>query len=79
MDALGQRLIRDFDASALKRETAAKLERQARELRAEADEIDRLAELARLELPTPPAQKLNLIDALRRAADMGPTPRRRTR
>lgn len=48
MDKLGERLIRDRDLVAEKRSLADDFERKAKRLRSEADEIERLAELARL-------------------------------
>lgn len=48
-DALGARLIRDREESRQKRMRADRLEREARILRRQTDEIDRLAELARFE------------------------------
>lgn len=51
MDKLGERLIRDRDQVSALRSLAADLEGTARRLRTEADEIERLAELARFELP----------------------------
>lgn len=47
MDKLGERLQRDRQLVMEKRMAAEKLEREARRLRREADEIERVAELAR--------------------------------
>lgn len=57
MDDLGKRLIRDWEVIAQKRARANELEKEARTLRQEADEIQRLAELARFDngrITTPP-------------------------
>lgn len=48
MDALGNRIIADRAQASFNRSRADELERQARKLRAEADEIERLLELARM-------------------------------
>lgn len=47
MDALGERLIRDEAAIKEKRDAADFYERKAQQLRREADELERLKELAR--------------------------------
>lgn len=48
MDNLGNRIIADKGQAAFNRARADELERQARKLRSDADEIERLLELARL-------------------------------
>jgi hypothetical protein len=47
MDELGNRIVADEAQMAFNRSRADELERQARALRKEADEIERLLELAR--------------------------------
>lgn len=47
MDELGNRIIDDRDAARIKRALADKFEREAKQLRREADEIERLLEIAR--------------------------------
>jgi hypothetical protein len=49
MDELGQRIIRDTEAIAAKRDRASQLEAEARKLRRDADEMERLLELARFQ------------------------------
>jgi hypothetical protein len=48
MDDLGQRLINDRAAVIQRRQLADELEQEAKKLRREADEIERLSELSRL-------------------------------
>jgi hypothetical protein len=47
MDVLGSRIIKEREVVSIKRALADKLERDAQQLRREADEIERLLELAR--------------------------------
>lgn len=49
MDALGERIVRDSVTIAERRRMAIDLEKQAAALRREADEIERLLALARLQ------------------------------
>lgn len=49
MDELGQRLINDRAAILERRQRASELEKEAGRLRREADEIERISELSRLQ------------------------------
>lgn len=49
MDKLGERLIKDRDLVAAMRRDADEMERKVRELRHQADEIERVSELARMQ------------------------------
>lgn len=49
MDDLGKRLIKDRETAEAWRQEANRLEHRAKALRRDADELDRLAELARLQ------------------------------
>jgi hypothetical protein len=51
MDALGERIVRERAQIAAKEQRGAALQAEALRLFAEADEMRRLLELARLELP----------------------------
>lgn len=51
MDKLGERIAFDRAMIDLKRKQADRLEREVRDLRRDANEIERLLELARTELP----------------------------
>lgn len=52
MDALGERLIRDRNLVKRLRHEAGEHEKRARELRAEAAEVERISELSRLQPAT---------------------------
>lgn len=58
MDELGQRIIRDKELIREKRKMAHDLERRARQLRDEANETERLLELARSRTTPFPTTKI---------------------